>query len=156
MCVTDFCLVVLSSSILNCGGEKKLLSCPVPLLSHHPHPPPVHLFPRPSALSLRSMRPCPIPDAEAHGKDGNNCPEQLYLPNGEVSRRFFVFPLTSPMRPGSLYSIISLLSTVGLLLQWLGYCPPVCLHSLISDFCISFLRFPLIALLMPTHGLSVY
>lgn len=30
------------------------------------------------------MRPYPISDAEAHGKDGNSHPEQLYLSNGEV------------------------------------------------------------------------
>lgn len=30
------------------------------------------------------MHPCPIPDAAAHGKDGNNGPEQLSLSNGEM------------------------------------------------------------------------
>lgn len=53
---------------------------------HSPSSPPSHvcLFPRISALSLHSMCPCPVPDAEAHGKDSNNRPEQLYLSNGEL------------------------------------------------------------------------
>lgn len=56
----------------------------------------VCVSPRRSDLSLRSMHPCPIPDAEAHGEDGNNCPEQLYLSNGEVSRSFFPPPSLPP------------------------------------------------------------
>lgn len=39
---------------------------------------------RVSGLSLGSMRPRSIPDAEAHGKDGNNRPQQLCVSNGEV------------------------------------------------------------------------
>ncbi|TKS82245.1 Lysophospholipid acyltransferase 5 [Collichthys lucidus] len=58
-----------------------------------------------SDLSLRSMHPCPIPDAEAYGKDGNNCPVQLYLSNGEVSWCFL-----SPLHPGLLYSFSTLYS----------------------------------------------
>lgn len=37
------------------------------------------------------MCPCAIPDAEAHGKDSNICPEQLYLSNGDVSLCSFSF-----------------------------------------------------------------
>lgn len=53
-----------------------------------PPPPSVRLSPRLSDLSLRSMHLCPIPDAKAHGKDGYHCPEQLCVPNGEVSQCF--------------------------------------------------------------------
>lgn len=53
---------------------------------HSPFPssPPVHFFTRLSDLSLRTMHPSPVPDAEAHGKDRNKRPEQLHLPNGEA------------------------------------------------------------------------
>lgn len=37
-----------------------------------------------SGLSLCSMHPCSVPDAEAHGKDGNNRPQQLCVSNGEA------------------------------------------------------------------------
>lgn len=39
---------------------------------------------RASGLSLGSMRPRSIPDAEAHGKDGDNRPQQLCVSNGEL------------------------------------------------------------------------
>lgn len=39
---------------------------------------------RVSGLSLGGMHPRSVPDAEAHGKDGNNCPQQLCISNGEM------------------------------------------------------------------------
>lgn len=51
---------------------------------------PSSLFPRLTALSLRNMRLCPVFDAEAHGEDGNDCPVQFHLSNGEL---FLFFPL---------------------------------------------------------------
>lgn len=97
-----FCPIVLSPSllILNCaGGKKMLLSRSAQQVTHectHCFPPPLLRFSiRLSDLSLRSMHPSPVPDAEAHGEDGNNRPEQLYFPNGEVSRSFpFTFTQT--------------------------------------------------------------
>lgn len=63
--------------------------------SPFPPSPSVHLSTRLSDLSLRSMHPSPIPDAEAHGEDGNNRLEQLYFPNGEVPWSFpFAFTQT--------------------------------------------------------------
>lgn len=95
-----FSPIVLSSSllILNCARVKKKKCCRhvqpdrshMSALTVSPSPS-VHLSTRLSDLSLRSMHPSPIPDAEAHGEDGNNRPEQLYFPNGEVS---WSFPLT--------------------------------------------------------------
>ena len=88
--------------ILNCDWGGKGLSSfsvrQVTLDCTHHLPQPltpfsVHLFPRLSDLSLRSMHPCPIPDAEAHGKNSNSCPEQLYLSNGEVSWCLFFLSL---------------------------------------------------------------
>lgn len=52
---------------------------------------PLRLFRRLSALSLHNMCSRPILDAEAHGKDGNNRPEQLYFSTGDVSHCFFSF-----------------------------------------------------------------
>lgn len=46
--------------------------------------PPVRFFTRCSDLSLCGMHPSPVPDAEAHGKDGDKRPEQLYFPDGEA------------------------------------------------------------------------
>lgn len=90
-CVSWICLVVLSPfPLINTEPCRKnaVMSTPTGHTWLHspsspPPPPSVRLSPRLSALSLRSMHPCPIPDAEAHGKDGNNCPMQLYLSNGE-------------------------------------------------------------------------
>lgn len=106
LCLMDLpCCPFLPSLLIPNCARKMLLSCPVlqVTLDCTHHPPSVRLSPRLSDLSLCSMHPCPIPDAEAHGKDGNNCPEQLCLPNGEV----FHLHLHS----GLLYSISSLLST---------------------------------------------
>ena len=97
MCVCWICLVVLFPSVpvLKCGGK----TCHVQSYRSHlttltTPPAPCPLFPpRPSDLSLCSMRPRPVPDDEAHGEDGNNCPEQLYLSNGETSPCVILFPL---------------------------------------------------------------
>lgn len=51
-----------------------------PFLSY----PSLHFFARFSDLSLCSMHPSPVPDAEAHGKDGDKRPQQFYFPNGKV------------------------------------------------------------------------
>lgn len=44
-----------------------------------------------SGLSLCSMHPCSIPDAETHGKDGNNRPQQLCLSNGVLWCSFILY-----------------------------------------------------------------
>lgn len=103
-CVWWICLVVLfpiSADTKLCRGKKTktknktavVMSSPAGhTWLHSPLPPPpppsVRLSPRLSDLSLRSMHLCPIPDAKAHGKDGYHCPEQLCVPNGEVSQCF--------------------------------------------------------------------
>lgn len=58
-----------------------------------PSSPSVHFLARLSDLSLSGMHPSPVPDAEAHGKDGNKRPEQLYFPNGESLLSFRSCPL---------------------------------------------------------------
>lgn len=92
-------------------------------------------FSRLSALSLRSMCPCPISDAEAHGKDGNSHPEQLYLSNGEV-----LLGLSLHCCFSRLYYIVIQAYFVAatpsfihrtLLMQFV---PPVCQQSFKSDF----------------------
>lgn len=75
-----------------------LLSRPAQQVSrgftHHSSPTLLSVFfARCSDLSLCGMHPSPVPDAEAHGKDGNKRPEQLYFPNGEVLPSFHSCPL---------------------------------------------------------------
>lgn len=148
MCVMDLscCPFSISADTELCRKNAVVVSSPIGHTWLHspssPSPLCPSLSPRLSDLSLCSMHPCPVPDAEAHGKDGNNCPEQLYLSNGEVSRCFFSCCLSS------------FLSTVRHLLQWCRYCPPVCRRSLMTDFCICILPLSSIALLMPTCCLS--
>lgn len=108
--------------------------CCCRVLSYRPHMTALtnvstlRLFCRLSALSLSNMCPCPILDAEAHGKDNNNCPEQLYLSNGDVSPSFSFLSHFVRMRVQA-HFVAPAFSRVRLLLQWLGGWPAVCLHN---------------------------
>lgn len=88
--------------ILNRGGKTAVFiysSTGYSWLTPSSSPMSLSCSPRPPDLSLCTMRPRPIPDAEAHGKDGNNCPEQLYLSNGEClkKKKNDIPPLSSPL-----------------------------------------------------------